>query len=153
MAYLKRIVIPYMAICIIFILLQKIKFKQPPDYDLLLMVSNLYRPQVNAVFHLWFLQVLTQCLVMLGLVFSIKKLRDYFRDNLCDESIAILIIFSIFCFDINFYWDTKYISFRLPYIFLPLILFGLFTFFSITNSIKLIFFFFFTTRLIIVSSF
>lgn len=139
-AYLKRIVIPYMAICIIFILLQKIKFKQSPDYDLLLMLSNLYRPQVNAVFHLWFLQVLTQCLIILGLVFSIKKLREYFRDNLWEVSIAILSIFSIFCFAINFYWDTKYLAFRVPHIYMPLLLVGWCTYFSKTNTQKLIIF-------------
>lgn len=122
--YLNKILIPYMGICIIFIILQKIVLKQAPEYDLLLMISNFYRLQVDAVFYLWFLQVLTQCLIILGLLFSIKKVREYCRDNLWIFSVTLLSIFSILCFTLDSFWNTQHLDFRVPHIYMPLFMVG-----------------------------
>ena len=123
-AYLKKIILPYIVICGAFILIQKFYLKKTPDYDILLMAANFYAPQYKTVTYLWFLQVLAQSILIIGILFSVSSLRRIAKNHLWFTSVLMLIIFSLICFTINTVWSTQYLHFRLPHIYIPLFLVG-----------------------------
>lgn len=139
-AYLKRIVIPYIATCCVFILIQKYLLNQSPRYDILLMASNFYAPKYNTLSYLWFLQVLAQSIIIIGLLFSFFKLRQFAKNNLWLISVILLIIFALICFAINAVWATGYLHFRLPHIYIPLFLVGWCAYVARTKNQKLMIF-------------
>ena len=102
------------------------------------MVSNFYAPEYNTLSYLWFLQVLAQSIIVIGIVFSVSKLRQLAKNHLWLTSILLLIIFSLICFTINTVWATDYLQFRLPYIYLPLFLVGWCTYLARSKNQKII---------------
>jgi acyl-CoA synthetase (AMP-forming)/AMP-acid ligase II/acyl carrier protein len=122
--YLNKIVVPYMITCVGFILYYLFFKKESPDYDLLLMVTNFYRLQENTATYLWFLQVLAQCFVIFGLIFSFKTIENYAKNNIWKFSIILLGFFSIVYFAMESFWNTNALLNRVPQIYLPIILIG-----------------------------
>lgn len=121
--YLKKIIIPYLVICVVLIIKRALS-NEPLQYDILFMVSNLYRLETTAFGNFWFIQVLVQCIVVLGIVFSIKKFRTYAKENMWKYSLLLLSFFVFSCFLINSFWNTTALSFQVPHIYLPLIVIG-----------------------------
>ncbi len=134
--YLKKIIISYMVISVIFMAAQILLFNQKPQYDYLLMFSNFYRPAIDGIFHLWFIQVLVQCMLVVGIIFTNKKFRNYAKVYKWESSIALLGAFSVLCFLINDIWSGSGLAFRLPHIYLPLIVLGWCTYFALTSLRK-----------------
>jgi hypothetical protein len=93
-------------------------------YDILLMVNNLYRLEDRVLANFWFVQVLTQCLVILGIFFSIKPLTKHAKGNAWTYSISLLSLFILMCFSINSVWDTKAVQAQVPHIYLPVLMIG-----------------------------
>lgn len=121
--YLKKIIIPYLVICVVLITKRALS-NEPLQYDILFMVSNLYRFETTAFGNFWFIQALAQCVVILGIVFSIKKFRTYAVENMWKYSLLLLSFFVFTCFLINSFWNTKALDFQVPHIYLPLIMIG-----------------------------
>lgn len=121
--YLKKIVIPYLVICVALIIKRALS-DEPLEYDILFMVSNFYRFETKILSNFWFIQVLAQCVVILGVVFSIKRFSAYAKNNLWEYSIYLLSFFVFTCFLINSFWNTKAFDFQLPHIYLPLVMMG-----------------------------
>jgi len=121
--YLKKIVVPYLMICVALIAKRALS-NEPLEADILLMVSNFYRFETKILANFWFIQVLAQCVVILGLVFSIKRFRIYAKNHLWEYSLYLLSFFVFTCFLINSFWDTKALDFQVPHIYLPLIMIG-----------------------------
>lgn len=134
--YLKKIIISYMVISVIFMATQILLFNQKPKYDFLLMASNNYRLATDGIFHLWFIQVLVQCILVVGIIFTYKKFRDYAKAYKWESSIALLGALSILCFLINDIWGGSLLAFRLPHIYLPLIVMGWCAYFALTSFRK-----------------
>jgi acyl-CoA synthetase (AMP-forming)/AMP-acid ligase II len=121
--YLKKIIIPYLLICV-FVVISRTVRNVPVHYDIFLMINNLYRLEDRTLANFWFIQVLTQCIVILGIVFSIKSFTKYAKDNVWMYSISLLSFFVLLCFLINSVWDTKALQFLVPHIYLPIIMIG-----------------------------
>ena len=121
--YLKKIVIPYLLICLVLIISRALQHK-PFNYDILFMINNLYRLEDRVLANFWFVQVLTQCLVILGVIFSIKTFTSYAKDNVWRYSISLLCFFTLICFFINAVWDTKAVHHQVPHLYLPIIWIG-----------------------------
>lgn len=122
--YLKKVIVPYLMISIAYIL-YRIHIKgTTADYDFLLMISNFYRYQQGNLEPMWFIQVLVQCFVILGIIFSIQSFVDFAKKDIWKSSIFLLIIISIMSLLINFMWDTQNLGYRLPHIYMPLIMIG-----------------------------
>lgn len=138
--YLRKILIPYMGICLGYFLYQILITKQTPDYDLIFMVSNFYRPQADGFASIWFLQALTQCFVVFGLIFSIKKLRNYAKNNIWQCSLLLLVVFSFFSFLIELNWSAKPLDFRVPQIYIPLMMMGWCIYVAKSSAQKLVLF-------------
>jgi hypothetical protein len=121
--FLKKIVIPYLLICV-FVVTSRTLQDKPVNYDIFLMINNLYRLEDRALANFWFVQALTQCVVILGAVFSIKAFIRLAKGNLWNYSISLLSFFVFMCFLINSFWDTRTIQAQAPHVYLPIIMIG-----------------------------
>lgn len=137
--YLKKIIIPYLVICVVLIA-KRVLSNEPPQYDILFMMSNLYKFETTAFGNFWFIQALTQCIVILGIIFSIKKFRTYANENMWKYSLSLLSFFVFSCFLINSFWNTKALDFQVPHIYLPLIMIGWCASVGKSNAQKLLLF-------------
>lgn len=80
--------------------------KKSFQIDQILLYANLFHSDLTYLFPFWFVQVLLQCLILLGIIFSIPVLRRYASDSPVTFSfsmlaclIAIRLIYPIF-------WET-----------------------------------------------
>ena len=108
----------------VFIVASRTLQNKPVNYDIFLMINNLYRLEDRALANFWFVQALTQCVVILGVVFSIKAFIRLAKGNLWSYSISMLSFFVFMCFLINSFWDTKAIHAQVPHVYLPIIMIG-----------------------------
>lgn len=122
--YLEKVIIPYMMISIVYIIYRKLIKGTTADYDFLLMISNFYRYQQGNLEPMWFLQVLVQCFIVMGMIFSVQICLDFIKKDIWRSSVFLLVIFSIVSLLINLAWDTHNLGYRLPHIYLPLIMIG-----------------------------
>lgn len=121
--YLKKIVIPYMLICV-FIFISRTLQNKAVNLDMFLMVSNMYRLEDRALGNFWFVQVLAQSLLILGVVFSIKSLTKYAKEHVWHYSMSLLSFFLLICLSINLVWDTSAVHSQVPHVYLPVIMIG-----------------------------
>lgn len=114
--FMKKLFVPYMATILFFIVLKLIRGKTP-DYDMLLVVSNLYRLQLDSLQYVWFFQILIECFVLLGLMFSIRKIRTFLSVDMAKSALALFGFFSIFGLLIDYFvWDTAYLAHNVPHL-------------------------------------
>ncbi len=137
--FLKKIVIPYMLVCI-FIVASRTLQGKAVNYDIFLMINNLYRLEDRALANFWFVQALTQCVVILGVVFSIKAFTRLAKGNIWNYSISLLSFFVLTCFLINAFWDTKAVHAQVPHVYLPIIMIGWCAYLAKFNTQKLVVF-------------
>lgn len=137
--FLKKIVIPYMLVCI-FIVASRTLQGKPVNYDIFLMVNNLYRLEDRALANFWFVQAVTQCIVILGVVFSIKAFTRLAKGNIWNYSISLLSFFVLTCFLIHSFWDTRAIHAQVPHVYLPIIMIGWCAYLAKFNTQKLVVF-------------
>lgn len=119
--YSLKIVIPYL-----FLVLAYFLWKSEFSMDLILMYSNLTPPEGrgSVIFPAWFVQVLLQSLIVLGVVFSFKEIRKYFLKNLWGASFALLALLIFTRYVFPFIYDTHYLFQRVPPIYLASIWLG-----------------------------
>ena len=115
-------------------------WKSSFSWDQIFMYSN-YLPmegRTPVIFPSWFIQVLLQCLVVLGVMFSFKKLREKFRENIWLTSYLILIFFVALRILFPHIYDTNYLFQRVPPIYLASIWLGWVILFSESKNQKFI---------------
>ena len=130
-----KIIIPYMVLVISYFF-----WKSSFSWDQIFMYSN-YLPmegRTPVIFPSWFIQVLLQCLVVLGVMFSFKKLREKFRENIWLTSYLILIFFVALRILFPHIYDTNYLFQRVPPIYLASIWLGWVILFSESKNQKFI---------------
>jgi acyl-CoA synthetase (AMP-forming)/AMP-acid ligase II len=114
--FMKKLFTPYMATILFFIVLKLIRGKTP-DYDMLLVVTNLYRLQVDSLQYVWFFQILIECFVLLGLMFSIQKMRTFLSTDRAKNALILFGLFSAFGLFIDYVvWDTTYLAHNVPHL-------------------------------------
>lgn len=122
---IKHLVVPYLLVCsTLLVFLYVAGINKSPRYDLLLLVSNLYRGEPLDTAFLWFIEVLVQCLVILGLIFSVKPVREFAKNHMWLFSLILLLTLSILCLFIESKWNTDYLDNRVPHIYIVLFLIG-----------------------------
>ena len=113
-------------------------WKESFSLDRILLYTN-YLPfegRSPVIFPDWFIQVLLQSLVILGLLFSIKKVRDVISKNIWFTSFIILIIFITLRITFPYIYDTNYLYQRVPPIYLASLWLGWVIIFSKSKQQK-----------------
>ena len=131
--YSIKILIPYMILVIAYFI-----WKESFSLDRILLYTN-YLPfegRSPVIFPDWFIQVLLQSLVILGLLFSIKKVRDVISKNIWFTSFIILIIFITLRITFPYIYDTNYLYQRVPPIYLASLWLGWVIIFSKSKQQK-----------------
>lgn len=103
--YSAKILVPYMFGAIIYSLMT--------DYFnplIFLLIQNFYGVGWTIIFPFWFVQVLLQCLLLLGIVLTIKPLLRQLQVNTWRTSIAMLLGFFTIRFAYPLMWDTTPMS-------------------------------------------
>ncbi len=138
-----KIIIPYLVIVLAYFY-----WKNSFSWDRIFMYTN-YLPMEGrspVIFPSWFIQVLLQSVVILGVMFSFEKVREKFRENIWLTSYSMLIVFISLRILFPHLYDTDYLYERVPPIYLASIWLGWTICFSETRNQKLITF---TTALIL----
>lgn len=89
-----------------------------------------------SIFPTWFILVLIQSLVIIGLIFSSEKLRDMFRINAWKTSFLVLLFFIILRVAFPFLYDTNFLFERVAPIYIASIWLGWVIYFSETLKQK-----------------
>ena len=118
-SYTKVLLIPYFVLAVPFMLYNKAFYP-----DLLLLYTNLVEWRFSQLFPFWFVQVLVQCLVLTGLLFSIPMVRKWasvkpwtFASTLTMLLIAIWIV-------APYVWNTEHIRNLVPQRYMALLWLG-----------------------------
>ena len=131
--YSIKILIPYMILVVSYFI-----WKESFSLDRILLYTN-YLPfegRSPVIFPAWFIQVLLQSLVLLGLLFSFKRVRDAFRRDLWLMSYLFLMVFILLRITFPYIYDTNYLYQRVPPIYLASLWLGWAIFFSKSSQQK-----------------
>jgi hypothetical protein len=99
-------------------------WKRSFEIDELLLYANLVDAKTTLIFPFWFVQVLLQCLILFGLVFSVPALRRYASTS------PVLFSFSVLAFLIAiralypFFWNTAHLNGLVPLRFMAILWLG-----------------------------
>lgn len=94
------------------------------DIDELLLYTNLINARLSTLFPFWFVQVLLQCLILFGLIFSIKPLRKYASES--PVIFSVLGLFSMIAIRAiyPYFWDTTHLNNLVPLRFMAILWLG-----------------------------
>lgn len=130
-----KLIIPYLILVLAYFY-----WKSSFSWDRIFMYTN-YLPMEGrspVIFPSWFIQVLLQSLVILGVMFSFEKVRDKLRENTWLTSYTILILFVGLRILFPHIFDTSHLYERVPPIYLASIWLGWVTYYSESKNQKLV---------------
>ncbi len=116
-AYFLRIAIPYLLATGFYL-----AWKRTFDWKILLMVSNFAEPGgTPSIFPEWFVQVLLQSIIVIGVIFSVPALRLAARRTPFRFAFGLTGGIEVLRVVIPLIWNTNAIYNRVPWFYLPLI--------------------------------
>ena len=130
-----KIIIPYLILVLAYFY-----WKSSFSWDRIFMYNN-YLPMNDrspVIFPSWFIEVLLQSLVILGVMFSFKKVREKFRQNIWLTSYLILMLFVGLRLIFPYIYDTNHLYERVPPIYLASIWLGWVIYYSESKNQKMI---------------
>lgn len=92
--------------------------------DVILLYANLVSAKISVIFPFWFVQVLLQCLVLFGIIFSIPALRSFALKSPVAFSFSVLACLIAIRVVYPFFWNTKYLNHLVPLRFMAIIWLG-----------------------------
>lgn len=110
LSLLRNLLIPYFAISLVYQV-----YRRELDLTVLLLISNFFNPVVSSIFPIWFVQVLTQCMVLFCLPFTVRSVRDYARVAPWKFGLMFLAIAVSACIVGLQLWDTNHLYNRVPH--------------------------------------
>jgi|GEM_PF-4499073 len=117
--YLKKIAIPYLITVVAYLV-----WKREFEIGTLLLYSNLFQVEATAIFPIWFIQVLAQCAVLMGVTLFIPPVAKLLQKDVLATSLGILAFSILAKIAIQFFWDTNYLNNRVPHIYMILFWLG-----------------------------
>jgi len=94
------------------------------EADVLLLYANLVNAKITVVFPFWFVQVLLQCLILLGVIFSIPALRRYAGRSPVAFSLSVLTGLIVIRAAYPYFWDTTHLNDLVPLRFMAILWLG-----------------------------
>ena len=102
------------------------------EFDEIFLYSNLVARKITIVFPFWFVQVLLQCLILFGVIFSFKSLRRHATNNPFGFSLIVLLCLIAVREIYPLIWHTDYLNNLVPPRFLAILWLGWSFFFAST---------------------
>lgn len=130
-----KIIMPYLLLVIAYFY-----WNYSYSWDRIVMLTNYFPMEGRSpvIFPDWFVQVLLQSLVILGIMFSFKKVREKSRENTWLTSYLVLIFFVALRIFFPYIYDTNYLFQRVPPIYLASIWLGWVIYYSESKNQKFI---------------
>jgi acyl-CoA synthetase (AMP-forming)/AMP-acid ligase II/acyl carrier protein len=94
------------------------------DINRILLYENLIKANITLLFPFWFVQVLLQCLILFGIIFSIPALRHRASTTPFNFALILLFIFLAIRAAYPFFWETRHLNDLVPPRFMVLIWLG-----------------------------
>lgn len=94
------------------------------DIDQLLLYANLVNARMTTLFPFWFVQVLLQCLIIFGLIFSVPSLRRYASVSPVAFSMLVLLCLIAIRAIYPIFWDTGHLNDLVPLRFMAILWLG-----------------------------
>ena len=113
------ILIPYYLVAALY-LVRRRSFEP----DILFLYANLVDFKITVVFPFWFVQVLLQCLILIGIMFSIPAFRRYAAASPRVFSFSVLVCLIAIRAIYPFVWDTTHLNNLVPQRFIAILWLG-----------------------------
>jgi hypothetical protein len=117
--YLAVVLIPYYVFVVLYSL-----WAREFHLGLLLLYTNLIEARFTVMFPFWFIQVLVQCMLLIGGVFSIVWFRRQVARSPFLFSVSALVLFFLVTAIYPHYWDTRNLNDLVPLRFVSVIWLG-----------------------------
>jgi len=121
------ILIPYFIATILYL-----GWRKSFEVDELLLYANLVNARITMFFPFWFVQVLLQCLILFGLIFSVPSLRQHASKSPVTFSISVLVTLIAIRAAYPSLWDTSHLNDLVPLRFMAILWLG-WSFFFVEN--------------------
>jgi hypothetical protein len=133
LSLLKNLIIPYLIVAAGFL-----AYKREFDPGILFLYSNFVGPMAEAIFPVWFVDVLVQSILIVSVLFCIKPVRKLVTTS--PWKLGLILLF--FAVSLNrlvpFVWDTNYLFDRVPHMLIWLFILGWCIHFAQTKMKKII---------------
>lgn len=123
--YAVKILIPYYILAVAYVL-----WKKEFVLGTLLMYENLVNRVLTVTFPFWFVQVLIQCVIIMGLLFTVPAIRSYIKKDAWKHSFYLLLAFLFVRMVYPQVWVTDYPNNLVPTRYMAFILLGWCMYFS-----------------------
>lgn len=117
--YLAVILVPYYIFLLLFSVWNKTFY-----LDSLLLYTNLVEARILVVFPFWFIQVLVQCMLMFGVMFSIPWFRNKVKAEPIQFSLLVLFVLVAIRAAYPYFWHTKHLNDLVPLRFIAILWLG-----------------------------
>jgi acyl carrier protein len=94
------------------------------EIDELLLYANLDEAKITTLFPFWFVQVLLQCLLLSGIIFSVPAWRSYAKKAPAMFSFAVLACMIAIRAAYPFFWDAEHLHHLVPLRFMAILWLG-----------------------------
>ena len=94
------------------------------EADVLLLYANLINAKITVVFPFWFVQVLLQCLILFGIIFSVPSLRLHASRSPVMFSLSVLLCLIAVRAIYPVFWDTQHLRDLVPTRFMAILWLG-----------------------------
>jgi acyl-coenzyme A synthetase/AMP-(fatty) acid ligase/acyl carrier protein len=125
--YSTIILIPYFIATVLYL-----GWNRSFEVDELLLYANLVKARITMFFPFWFVQVLLQCLILFGLIFSVSSFRRYASKSPVIFSFSVLACLIAIRAVYPAFWNTSHLNDLVPLRFMAILWLG-WTFFYIEN--------------------
>lgn len=117
--YSTIILIPYFIATVLYL-----GWRKSFEVDELLLYANLVNAKITMFFPFWFVQVLLQCLILFGLIFSAPSLRRHASKSPVAFSISVLACLIAIRAAYPAFWDTSHLNDLVPLRFMAILWLG-----------------------------
>ncbi|WP_444995794.1 AMP-binding protein [Aliikangiella sp. IMCC44359] len=131
--YSITLLVPYYLLTIVYF-----AWNRSFEIDVILLYANLMIAKITVIFPFWFVQILVQCLVIIGLLFSIKSIRDKMKESPWLFSYIFLLGFIGIRILYPYIWETAHLNDLVPIRFIAHIWLGWCIYLCATENQKLI---------------
>ncbi|MET1256751.1 AMP-binding protein [Aliikangiella maris] len=107
--YASSLLVPYYLLTLVYF-----AWNRAVELDVLLLYANLISAKITVIFPFWFVQILAQCFIIIGILFSFKSIRQLMRENAWFYSYLLLVGFIGIRTVYPFVWETAHLNDLVP---------------------------------------
>lgn len=132
-SYTKVLLVPYFVLGAMFM-----AYNREFSWDMVFLYTNVARLNVSSLFPFWFVQVLVQCLLITGILFAIRPLRELAAKHPWPFAWVTTLTFIVIRASVPLVWDTDYLRDLVPQRFIAILWLGWCCYFASTPRRRLV---------------